>query len=132
MKNTIHLATICVVMVAFVLYAQTPGTNRFYPVFTDGMQPSGSDTISWSSGKYSTKRRNGQSVTARGFEVVDTSDGGVLMIHLPNDYDRAGRKCYVPYHLPASGGNTQRVGVFFDEVDSASTTISIKDVIVWY
>jgi hypothetical protein len=109
-----------------------PGAQEVVPVLTSSMQPSGSDTITWASGSYLTKARNGAARIARGLDVKPTSTGGNLKIHILNDYDSRGRKCWLTYPIPAGGGVIQRIGYFFDEVDSAGTTILKTDVIIWY
>jgi hypothetical protein len=95
-------------------------------------QPSSFDTVSWVSGKYTTKL-NGKTVQpARGFEVKDTSSGGIFKIHPYNAFDSVGRKRWLSYKIPASSGNIQRVGIVFDEADSAGTTIPKGGLIIWY
>lgn len=112
--------------------AKIPGAIEEVPPITASVQPSGSDTITWSAGKYLTVRRNGSLRNARGFEVISTSTGGVLGVHLINDFSANGSKVYLPYPIPASSGATQRTGLIFDEIDSATTTISTSDIIIWY
>ena len=97
------------------------------------LSPHGSDTITWASGRYTAKGRNGTARTAaRGIEVISTSSGGNLKIHLLNDYDSAGRIIWLVYPIPASGGFIQRIGFIFDMIDSAGTTITKTDIIIWY
>lgn len=130
----IKIFSVLLVVFAFcsISVAQVPGaTETVYPI-TMSMQPSGSDTIAWSSGKYLTVARNGLARKSRGVEIKSTSSGGNLKIHLANDYNSKGQKVYIVYPIPASGGSTQRIGFVFDEVDSAGTTINKSDLIIWY
>jgi hypothetical protein len=131
-RISVAMFLFCAFLFAVAIQAQTAGLNEVVPGETFSVQPSGSDTVAWSSGKYLTKRRNGQYRIARGFEVTDTSAGGLIKLHLLNDFDAAGRKVYLTYKIPASSGSIQRIGMIFDEVDSAGTTISKKDLIIWY
>lgn len=126
--SVIGLFLLAVVFSAMAL----PGSQEIVPVLTSSMQPAGSDTITWSAGSYLTKARNGAARIARGIEVKPTSTGGTIKIHIINDYDSRGRKCWVTYVIPASGGVIQRIGYFFDEIDSLGTTILKTDIIVWY
>lgn len=96
------------------------------------VQPIASDTIRWSSGTYVTKMRNNTITMAKGFEVKSTSAGGILAVHVINDYDASGNRVWLKYVIPASSGVTQRIGMAFDRIDSAQTTIPKADVIVWY
>ena len=95
-------------------------------------QPSKSGVITWASGTFITKDRASVVAPVRGFEVMDTSSGGVLKAHLLNDFDVAGRKVWLNYKIPSSGGAIQRVGLIFDEIDSAGTTIPKGGLILWY
>lgn len=121
-------------MVGLFLVALVPAQTRsdIVPVITYTMQPTGSDSLHWSFGKYLTQGRNGSAKPARGIEVASTSSGGNFKIHLINDYDSKGRKIWLVYPIPASSGSTQRIGLIFDEVDSAGTTILKTDVTNWY
>lgn len=122
---------IAVLFLSAVCFGQT-ALSDVVPVITYGLQPSGSDSLHWTAGKYVTVARNGNAKIARGFDVVSTSSGGNLKVHLLNDYNAKKQKVWLVYPIPASGGAVQRVGLIFDEVDSTGTTISKSDLIIWY
>jgi hypothetical protein len=112
--------------------AQIPGITPInYPI-TVTVQPTGSDSLHWASGRYLTQARNGGARVARGFEVSSTSTGGVIKVHLVNDYASNGTSVWLLYTIPASNGNIQRIGLIYDAVDSAGTTIAKADIINWY
>lgn len=122
-----------VLMVAFFAFQSYPAKTvvEEFASANNSIQPSGSDTIVWSSGRYITKLRDGTERRARGFEVVGNSVGGILRLHMVNDA-RNGQDVWLSYPIPASTGLNQRFGLIFDAIDSALTTIPIADVIIWY
>jgi len=133
LHNKLFLISFLVMAVFLIPAFTTPGVPENILPISAMLSPHGSDTITWASGRYTAKGRNGTARTAaRGIEVISTSSGGNLKIHLLNDYDSAGRIIWLVYPIPASGGFIQRIGFIFDMIDSAGTTITKTDIIIWY
>lgn len=118
--------------VLFVAFLTVSGFGQTAIGVNYTAQPSKSSLISWASGSYVTKDRASVAMPCRGFDVYDTSSGGNLKVHLVNDFDASGRKIWTTYKIPASNGSIQRVGLIFDAIDSAGTTIAIGGIILWY
>jgi hypothetical protein len=94
------------------------------------MQPSGhrlGTDVTYTAGKWSVKNQKGQATVAVGVTVRDTSDGGVLRVHLVDDYTAAGARVYC--NVPLAAGLT---GIIFDEIDSAGTTLPKSEFIIWF
>jgi hypothetical protein len=120
------------VLLAATALAQIPGAvQTTYPI-TVSIQPTNFDSLHWTAGKYLTQLPNGAAAIARGFEVAPTSSGGVLKVHPVNAYARNGTSVWLLYTIPASNGSIQRVGLIYDAVDSAGTTILKTDITNWY
>ena len=77
------------------------------------IQPSASNSIgSYTGGIWKTILRDGTTLKqARGLEVVSTSTGGNLVVHMIDDYDSAGAKVYLTYAIPASNEQIGRAHV---------------------
>jgi len=123
-----RLSFLFIGLLAMAIFAQT--TTPIGVNYTP--QPSKSGVITWASGTFVTKDRASVIMPVRGFDVYDTSSGGDLKVHLLNDFDASGRKIWTTYKLPASNGNIQRIGLIFDTIDSAGTTIKTGGIILWY
>ncbi len=89
--------------------------------------------ISWTASKWTTVDRAGIARPAIGIDVADTSSGGNLVVHLMGDYTASGAAVLCTLKIPASNTNTtQRIGIIFDRIDSAGTTIKLGGVTVWF
>jgi hypothetical protein len=84
----------------------------------------GGNKISYSSNKWATKTQAGVIMTAVGIDVVSSSSGGNLVVHMVGD--PAGY--YDTVAIPASNGFTQRIGMVFDTVIETGSTITIANV----
>lgn len=88
--------------------------------------------VSWSSSVWTTKGYDGVARRAVGFDVKSTSTGGNLVIHPIDSYTPSGSVQKCTLSIPASNGLTQRMGIVFDRIDSAGTTITMSDLTIWF
>jgi hypothetical protein len=82
--------------------------------------------VSYTSGIWEVVDRAGTSRLAKGIMTTSGADGGILNVHLANDYDSSNNKVYCPIPL----GTNDVKAVIFDEVAESGTTISLAEVII--
>jgi hypothetical protein len=128
------LIALAVVISAIAVFAEDSrkgaGGIASYPVQPMGHYSGGS--VTWTSSVWATKGYDGVTRRAVGFDVKSSSTGGNLVVHMIDDYTASGAVQKCTLLIPASNGNTQRVGLVFDRIDSAGTTITMSDVTIWF
>ena len=78
------------------------------------------------SGVWGVVNQKEQATYAKGVMTTSGSAGGVLQVHLIDDYNTSDTKIYCPLPL---GANDLKPCVF-DEIKESGTTISLDDIIV--